>query len=61
MTRVTTELGSCQVRIETDRPCTHPAVVEIRIVPFRERCVSEQEALGGAAGGLGNASERGRP
>jgi hypothetical protein len=37
LTGVTTELGSCQVRIEVDHPCTHPAVVETRGVPFRER------------------------
>ena len=46
----TTELGSCRVRIEADRPCP-PAVVETRGVPFRERCAREQEAYF-AIGGL---------
>ena len=37
-------LGSCQVRIETDNPCPHMAVVKIRGVPFCGRCAREQEA-----------------
>jgi hypothetical protein len=37
------ELGRCQVRSGTDRPCPHPAVVKIRGIPFCESCASEQE------------------
>ena len=44
MTRAVTKLGTCQVRSETDRPCLRPAVVEIRGVPFCERCARDQEA-----------------
>ncbi len=44
MTKATTELGPCQVRSGTDRPCPRQAVVKIRGVPFCERCASEQEA-----------------
>ena len=40
----TTELGPCQVRSKTDRPCSRPAVVEIWGMPFCERCTREQEA-----------------
>jgi hypothetical protein len=40
----TTELGPCQVRSKTDRPCLRPAVVEIWGMPFCERCAREQEA-----------------
>ena len=29
---------------KTDRPCPHRAVVEIRGIPFCERCAREQEA-----------------
>jgi hypothetical protein len=39
-----TELGSCQVRSRTDRPCVRPAVVKILGVPFCEQCAREQEA-----------------
>jgi hypothetical protein len=38
------ELGPCQVRSETDRPCPRSAAVKIRGVPFCERCAREQEA-----------------
>jgi hypothetical protein len=38
------ELGRCQVRSKTDRPCPRPAAVEIRGVPFCERCAREQQA-----------------
>ena len=44
MTKVTTKLGTCQVRSETGHPCPRPAVVEIRGVPFCEQCACEQEA-----------------
>ncbi len=44
MTEATKELGLCQVRSRTDSPCTRPAVVEVRGVPFCERCAREQEA-----------------
>jgi len=37
-------LGPCQVRIETDNPCPRPATAKFRDVPFCERCVREQEA-----------------
>ena len=39
-----TKLGLCQVGSRTDRPCLRQAVVEIRGVPFCERCAREQEA-----------------
>jgi hypothetical protein len=38
------ELRQCQVGSKTDRPCPRLAVVEIRGVPFCERCAREQEA-----------------
>ena len=44
MTKATTKLGLCQVRSDTGRPCPRQAVVEIRGVPFCERCAREQEA-----------------
>jgi hypothetical protein len=34
----------CQVRSETQSPCVHLAVVEIRGIPFCEACAREQEA-----------------
>ena len=40
----TTELGPCQVRSKTDRPCPHQAVMEIRSIPYCEACAREQEA-----------------
>jgi hypothetical protein len=43
-TEATKELGQCQVGSKTDRPCPRLAVVEIRGVPFCERCACEQEA-----------------
>ncbi len=43
MTKATTELGRCQVRAATDRPCSRPAVLEIWGVPFCEPCAREQE------------------
>ena len=43
LSEVMVELGRCQVRSETDRPCPHPAVVKIRGIPFCESCASEQE------------------
>jgi hypothetical protein len=39
-----TELGPCQVRSKTERPCPHQAVLEIWGVPFCEPCAREQEA-----------------
>ena len=44
MTGELTNLGTCQVRSETDRPCHRPAVVEIWSIPFCEQCAREQEA-----------------
>lgn len=44
MTEAATKLGLCQVRSDTDRPCLHPAVVEIWDIPFCERCAREQAA-----------------
>jgi hypothetical protein len=44
LTEAITELGSCQVRSRTDRPCVRPAVVKILGVPFCEQCAREQEA-----------------
>ena len=40
----TAELGLCQVGSKTDHPCPRLAVVEIRGVPFCERCAREQES-----------------
>jgi len=44
LTEATTELGLCQVRSRTDRPCVRPAVVKILGIPFCEQCAREQEA-----------------
>ncbi len=44
MTKATTELGLCQVRSGTDRPCTRSAAVKIWGVSFCEPCAREQEA-----------------
>jgi uncharacterized protein (UPF0212 family) len=41
-TEATKKLGVCQVGSRTDRP--RQAVVEIRGIPFCERCAREQEA-----------------
>ncbi len=38
------ELGQCQVGSKTNRPCPRQAMVEIRGVPFCERCARDQEA-----------------
>ncbi len=43
-TEATKKLGLCQVGSRTDRPCPRQAVVEIRGVPFCERCAREQES-----------------
>lgn len=43
-TAVEKALGPCQVRSETNCPCPRSAAVEIRGVPFCERCAREQEA-----------------
>lgn len=44
MTELTTkELGRCQVRSGTSRPCLRLATVEIRGIPFCEGCAHEQE------------------
>ncbi len=44
-TKATTkQLGLCEVRIKTEYPCTHQAVVEFHGIPFCEQCVCEQEA-----------------
>lgn len=39
-----TKLGPCQVGSRTESPCLHPAVLEIRGIPFCEPCAREQEA-----------------
>ena len=39
-----TNLGTCQVQSETDRPCHRPAVVQIWGIPFCEQCAREQKA-----------------
>ena len=44
MAEATTELGTCQVGSKSDRPCPRLAAVEIRGIPFCERCAREQEA-----------------
>ncbi len=44
MTKTTPELGRCQVRSGTERPCHRRAVVKIRGIPFCEPCAREQEA-----------------
>ena len=43
MIGATTDLGRCQVRSKTERPCPHQAVVEIWGIPFCEPCAREQE------------------
>jgi hypothetical protein len=42
--KATKKLGLCQVGSRTDSPCPRQAVVEIRGIPFCERCAREQEA-----------------
>lgn len=44
MSKITKNLGACQVGSWTDHPCSRPAVVEIRGIPFCEPCAREQEA-----------------
>ena len=44
MTKAKKELGLCQVRSGTDRPCFRPAMLKIWGMPFCERCAHEQEA-----------------
>ena len=44
MIGATTKLGPCQVRSETQRPCSRQAVLEIWGIPFCEACAREQEA-----------------
>jgi predicted Fe-S protein YdhL (DUF1289 family) len=36
--------GSCQVRSNTESPCSRRAEVEIQGIPFCEACAREQEA-----------------
>ena len=43
-TEATKKLGMCQVGSRTEHPCPRQAVVEIRGIPFCERCAREQEA-----------------
>ena len=43
-TEATKKLGQCQVGSRTEHPCPRQAVVEIRGIPFCERCAREQEA-----------------
>ena len=43
-TEATKKLGMCQVGSRMDSPCPRQAVVEIRGIPFCERCAREQEA-----------------
>jgi hypothetical protein len=40
----TKKLGLCQVGSKADHPCPRKAVVEIRGIPFCERCARKQEA-----------------
>jgi len=40
----TTKPVPCQVRINTENPCLHQAVVELRGIPFCKSCAREQEA-----------------
>ena len=44
MSVATVVLVPCQVRSETESPCTNRAVVEIRGTAFCEACAREQEA-----------------
>jgi hypothetical protein len=43
-TEATTKLALCQVRINTESPCSRSAEVEILGVAFCEPCAREQEA-----------------
>lgn len=40
---MTRELGTCQVRSGTARPCVRPAVTRFQGIPFCESCAREQE------------------
>ncbi len=44
MSGATVVLVPCQVRSQTESPCTNRAVVEIRGIAFCEACAREQEA-----------------
>jgi hypothetical protein len=44
LAKSTTEQDTCRVRSGTDRPCSRPAVVKIRGIPFCEPCAREQQA-----------------
>lgn len=44
LTTRTKELGLCQVRSKTDRPCPRPAVVKMQGISFCEPCARDQEA-----------------
>ena len=44
MSGATVVLVPCQVRSETECPCTNRAVVEIQGIAFCEACAREQEA-----------------
>ncbi len=44
MSGVTVMLAPCQVRSETESPCTNRAVAEIWGIAFCEACAREQEA-----------------
>jgi hypothetical protein len=41
--QATTGPALCQVRSQTESPCLHRAVVEVRGIPFCEACAREQE------------------
>jgi hypothetical protein len=40
----TAKVGLCQVRSNTEHPCSNQAVMEIWGIPFCEACAREQEA-----------------
>ena len=44
MIQETTKPVPCQVRIKTENPCLHQAVVKLRGIPFCKACAREQEA-----------------
>ena len=44
MIQQTTKPVPCQVRINTENPCLHQAVVELRGIPFCKACAREQKA-----------------
>ena len=43
-TEATKQLGPCQVRSKTKRPCPHQAALEISGLPFCKACARKQEA-----------------